>query len=88
VKIFVTASPEARARRRALEFSAAGRDISEADVLEDIRRRDERDMQRAAAPLKQAEDAVLLDTTQLDIDGAIRAAIDIVEASRAGRGRG
>jgi cytidylate kinase len=88
VKIFVSASPEARARRRALEFSAAGRDISEAAVLEDIRRRDERDMQRAAAPLRQAEDAVLLDTTQLDIDGAIRAAIDIVEASRAGRGRG
>jgi cytidylate kinase len=88
VKIFVTASPEARARRRALEFSAAGRDITEAAVLEDIRRRDERDMQRAAAPLKQAEDAILLDTTQLDIDGAIRAAIDIVEAVRAGRGRG
>jgi CMP/dCMP kinase len=88
VKIFVTASPEARARRRALEFRSAGREISEAAVLEDIRRRDDRDMHRAAAPLKQAEDAVLLDTTQLDIDGAIRAAIDIVEASRAGRGRG
>jgi cytidylate kinase len=88
VKIFVIASPEARARRRALEFRAAGRDISEAAVLQDIRRRDERDMQRAAAPLKRAEDAVLLDTTHLDIDGAIRAAIDIVEASRAGRGRG
>ena len=88
VKIFVVASPEARARRRALEFRVSGRDIGEAAVLEDIRRRDERDMQRAAAPLRQAEDAVLLDTTHLDIDGAIRAAIDIVEASRAGRGRG
>jgi cytidylate kinase len=88
VKIYMTASPEARARRRALELRSAGREISEAAVLEDIRRRDERDMQRAAAPLKQAEDAVLLDTTQLDIDGAIRAAIDIVEACRAGRGRG
>jgi cytidylate kinase len=88
VKIFVAASPEARARRRALEFRSAGREISEAAVLEDIRRRDERDMQRAAAPLRRAEDAVLLDTTDLDIDGAIRAAIDIVEASRAGRGRG
>lgn len=88
VKIFVTASPEARARRRALEFRAAGRDITEADVLEDIRRRDERDMHRTAAPLRHAADAVLLDTTQLDIDGAIRAAIDIVEAVRAGRGRG
>jgi cytidylate kinase len=87
-KIFVTASPEARAKRRALEFRSAGRAIDEAAVLEDIKRRDERDMHRAAAPLKQAEDAVLLDTTQLDIDGAIRAAIDIVEAVRAGRGRG
>ena len=88
VKIFVTASPEARARRRTLEFHAAGRDIQEAAVLEDIKRRDERDTKRAAAPLRQAADAVLLDTTQLDIDGAIRAAIDIVEAVRAGRGRG
>ena len=88
VKIFVTASPEARARRRTLEFHAAGRAIEEAAVLEDIKRRDERDTKRAAAPLRQAADAVLLDTTQLDIDGAIRAAIDIVEAVRAGRGRG
>ncbi len=88
VKIFVTASPEVRARRRALEFRAAGRDISEADVLADIRRRDERDMHRVAAPLRRAEDAVLLDTTDLAIDAAVRAAIDIVEAARAGRGRG
>jgi cytidylate kinase len=88
VKIFVTASPEARAKRRAREFTAAGRAVSEADVLADIRRRDERDMHRAAAPLKQADDAVLLDTTALDIDAAVRAAIDIVEAVRAGRGRG
>lgn len=88
VKIFVTASPEARARRRALEFRVAGRAVDEADVLEDIRKRDERDMHRAAAPLRRAEDAVLLDTTDLDIDRAIRAAIDIVEAVRAGRGRG
>jgi CMP/dCMP kinase len=88
VKIFVTASPEARARRRAAEFRAAGKPVDEAAVLDDIRKRDERDMHRAAAPLKQAEDAVWLDTTDLDIDGAIRAAIDIVEAVRAGRGRG
>jgi CMP/dCMP kinase len=87
-KIFVTASPEVRARRRVLELRASGRDISEADVLADIRRRDERDMHRAAAPLRRAADAVLLDTTDLDIDAAFRAAIDIVEAVRAGRGRG
>jgi cytidylate kinase len=88
VKIFVTAAPEVRAQRRAAEFRAAGRAIDEAAVLDDIRRRDERDIHRSAAPLKQAEDAVLLDTSALDIDAAFRAAIDIVEAVRAGRGRG
>lgn len=87
VKIFVTATPEVRARRRAAEYRAQGRDIDEATVLSDIRKRDERDSQRAAAPLKQAPDGHLLDTTDMDISTAIRAAIDIVEASRAGRGR-
>jgi cytidylate kinase len=87
VKIFVVAAPEVRARRRALEYRAAGKAVDEAAVLADIRRRDERDTGRAAAPLKQAPDAHLLDTTHLDIDAAIRAAIDIVEATRAGRGR-
>ena len=87
VKIFVTATPEVRARRRAAEYKAQGRDIDEEAVLADIRNRDQRDQNRAAAPLKQAPDAHLLDTTHLDIDAAIRAAIDIVEATRAGRGR-
>ena len=88
VKIFVTAAPEVRARRRALEFAAAGKGVDEAAVLADIRARDARDMNRAAAPLKQAADAHLLDTTEMDISTAIRAAIDLVEATRAGRGRG
>ncbi len=88
VKIFVTATPEVRAGRRAREYAVAGQPADEAAVLADIRQRDERDMNRAAAPLKQAPDAHLLDTTTLDIDAAIRAAIDIVEGSRAGRGRG
>jgi cytidylate kinase len=88
VKIYVTATPEVRARRRSAEYRAQGRNIDEAAVLADIRQRDERDQNRAAAPLRQAPDAHLLDTTHLDIDAAIRAAIDIVEASRAGRGRG
>ena len=88
VKIFVTATPEVRARRRALEFANAGRDMDEAAVLADIKARDDRDMNRAAAPLKQAADAHLLDTTEMDISTAIRAAIDLVEATRAGRGRG
>ena len=87
VKIYVTASPEVRARRRAAEYRAQGKAIDEAVVLADIRKRDERDQNRAAAPLRQAPDAHLLDTTHLDIDAAIRAAIDIVEATRAGRGR-
>jgi cytidylate kinase len=88
VKIFVTASAEVRARRRAAELSAAGGKVSEADILADIRRRDERDTQRAVAPLKPAADAHLLDTSHLDIDGAFRAAIKIVDAVRAGRKRG
>jgi cytidylate kinase len=87
VKIYVTATPEVRARRRAAEYRVQGRKIDEAAVLADILKRDERDMSRAAAPLKQASDAHLLDTTHLAIDPAIRAAIDIVEAIRAGRGR-
>jgi cytidylate kinase len=87
VKIFVTAAPEVRARRRAVEYEAQGRNIDEAAVLADIRKRDERDQNRTTAPLKQAPDAHLLDTTHLDIDATIRAAIDIVEATRAGRGR-
>jgi cytidylate kinase len=88
VKIFVTATPEVRARRRAIELEQAGDRTNEADVLSDIRRRDERDRKRAAAPLKVAPEAHLLDTTHLDIDAAFRAAIDIVEAVRAGRKRG
>jgi cytidylate kinase len=88
VKIFVTATPEVRAARRAREYRATGHPVDEAAVLADIVSRDERDRNRAAAPLKQAPDAHLLDTTSLDIDAAFRAAIDIVEATRAGRGRG
>jgi len=87
VKIYVTATPEVRAKRRAAEYRVAGRGIDEASVLADILRRDQRDSNRAAAPLQRAPDAYLLDTTHLAIDAAIRAAIDIVEATRAGRGR-
>ena len=88
VKIYVDASPEVRARRRAAEIAGAGGSVSEAEVLADIRRRDERDTRRAAAPLRAAPDAHLLDTSHLDIDAAFRAAVDIVEAVRAGRKRG
>jgi cytidylate kinase len=88
VKIFVTAAPAVRARRRALELAAAGAPVAEADVLADILRRDRRDTTRTAAPLKLAPDAHLLDSTHLDIDAAFRAAIAIVEAVRAGRACG
>jgi CMP/dCMP kinase len=88
VKIFVTATPEVRAGRRTAELRAAGTMVNVADVLADIERRDQRDTTRATAPLKAAPDAHLLDTTHLDIDAAFRAAIDIVEAVRAGRARG
>jgi cytidylate kinase len=84
VKIFVDAAPEVRARRRVAALAQLGVAVNEADVLADIQRRDERDMTRAVAPLKPAADSHVLDTTQLDIDGAVRAAIAIVERSRAG----
>ncbi|MCX7322305.1 MAG: (d)CMP kinase, partial [Hyphomicrobiales bacterium] len=87
VKIFVVADPAVRARRRTLEAKSRGEAADEALVLADILKRDERDQNRPVAPLKPAEDAYLLDTTHLDIDAAVRAAIDIVEAVRAGRQR-
>ena len=83
VKIFVTASPQERARRRVRELAAQGVAADEADILADIERRDQRDSSRAIAPLEPAPDAHLLDTTHLDIDAAVRAAIDIVKAARA-----
>jgi len=81
VKIFVTASPETRAQRRALELAARGEDADYAAILTDVRKRDERDSGRGAAPLKAADDAVLLDTTDLDIDAAFRAALAVVESA-------
>ena len=87
VKIFVVADPKVRARRRTLEARARGENADEALVLADILRRDERDQNRAVAPLKPAPDAHLLDNSHLDIEAGVRAAIDIVEAVRAGRQR-
>ena len=87
VKIFVVADPKVRAHRRTLEARARGEEVDEALVLDDILKRDERDNNRAVAPLKPAADAYLLDNTNLDIEAGVRAAIDIVEAVRAGRQR-
>jgi cytidylate kinase len=82
VKIFVIAAPEERARRRAAELKAAGEPADEAAILADILRRDERDRSRAVAPLKPAADATILDTSKLDIEGAVAAAIRIIEGAR------
>ena len=81
VKLFVTATPEERARRRYLELKLAGIAINEAEVLCDIRRRDERDKHRAAAPLRRAPDAHLLDTSNLSIEAAFEAAKAVVESA-------
>jgi len=78
-KLFVTASPEVRAARRHQELKRMGLDVHLEAVLHDIRARDERDSQRSAAPLRMADDAVLLDTSDMTIDEAIAAAIGIVE---------
>jgi len=78
-KLYVTASPEVRARRRVAELLARGMPAHLDDVLIDIRARDARDSGRADAPLKQAEDAALLDTSDMTIEEAIEAAIALVE---------
>ncbi|NJO54540.1 MAG: (d)CMP kinase, partial [Bacteroidales bacterium] len=78
VKIFVTASPEVRAERRFKELKGRGEAVTYDDVLADIRRRDERDSSRSAAPLAAAADAHLLDTTTLDIDAAFQMALGII----------
>lgn len=79
VKLFVTAPAEVRAERRYDEMQRHGIEVRFADILADIHARDERDMGRADAPLKPAQDALLLDTGDLTIGGAVQAAIALVE---------
>ncbi len=79
VKLFVTAPAEVRAQRRYDEMQRHGIDVRFADILADIHARDARDMGRADAPLKPAQDALLLDTGDLTIGGAVQAAIALVE---------
>jgi cytidylate kinase len=86
-KLFVTASPEVRARRRQEELLRLGRTSHYEDVLIDIRARDERDARRAAAPLRMAEDAHLLDTSDLSVDAAVSQAIAAVERRLPGADR-
>ncbi len=78
-KIFVTASPESRAKRRHKELTGYGVEISEEAVLKEIKDRDKRDTERAVSPLKPAEDALLLDTTELDIEKAFAAALELID---------
>ena len=79
VKLYVTASPEVRAQRRLKELHERGMHAPYEDVLADIRARDRRDSTRAVAPLRQASDAMLLDTSDLDIDQAIAEALRLTE---------
>jgi CMP/dCMP kinase len=84
VKLFITAAPEERARRRHLELLARNEPAEFTAILDDIRRRDERDLNRSLSPLKAADDAIVLDTTDLDADATFRAALEMVEAHRRG----
>ena len=86
VKLFVTASPEVRAQRRFAELQVKGVETSYEEVLEDVRQRDLRDMSRDQAPLKPAEDAMQIDTTEMAIEDAVAAAVALVEAKRKERG--
>ena len=78
VKIFLTASAEERARRRCLELEQKGQPEPYEEILADIKKRDDQDMNRETAPLKPAEDSVLLDTSDLDFEGSVNKLLEIV----------
>lgn len=80
VKIFLTAAPEERARRRYEELAAKGQSVTYEEVLDDVRRRDYNDTHRAAAPLKAADDAVLVDTTGLTFDESFEKMLGVIRA--------
>ena len=82
VKIFLTASPEARAHRRYLELTAKGVDVTEESVLAEMNERDRADSTRESAPLVAADDAVTLDTSDLDFEGSVDAVISLIKAQR------
>jgi len=83
VKLYVTASDVVRAHRRWLELSAGAEAVSEADVLAEVQERDARDFERATAPMRPADDAVLLDTSDMSIDEAVAQAVGLI-ATRLG----
>ena len=78
LKIYLTASPEARAERRLKELRQKGQDQSFEEVLKDINYRDEQDMNRAAAPLRKADDAVLVDCSEIDFEQTFALLCEIV----------
>ena len=82
VKVFLTASAEVRADRRFKELQEKGNDASYEKVLADIITRDKNDMERKVAPLKQADDAILLDTSDMTIEEAVNAILDLVREKR------
>ncbi|KUJ78675.1 (d)CMP kinase [Ruegeria profundi] len=82
IKLFVTASAEVRAERRYLELKAKGSDVTQEQVLADVRERDARDAERITAPMKPAEDAVRLDTSDLSIEAALERAVALIESKR------
>jgi len=79
LKVFLTATPERRAERRYAELRSRGVEEAYEQVLQDIRDRDERDMSRDISPLRQAADAVVLDTTDLDLDESLEALVRLAE---------
>ncbi len=83
-KIYLTATPEERARRRWLEMQAKGMDDTYEQVLEELKKRDDQDMNRPVEPLRQAEDAVLVDSTHLSFDEVVEEILRIVEEKRHG----
>ncbi len=80
VKLFVIATPEVRAMRRYLEMQSKGAEVTLEDVLAEVRERDARDSARAAAPLKPAKDAVVIDTSKMSIEEAVTKAIALIKA--------
>lgn len=80
VKLYITASAEVRARRRFVELEARGQASTLEEVLADVKARDDRDMNRAEAPLRAAEDAVVIDTSELAIEEAVASALRVIDA--------
>ena len=82
VKLFVTASPQVRAERRFAELVGKGADVTPEGVLADVEARDKQDRERATAPLVAADDAIVIDTSDLSIDAAVAAAVKVIETKR------